>query len=166
MQWIENWNLNAKIENNKKIRNRKLYSKVSNVNFMKLQLLVVRYVNCHYFKYEFFCILVGGNIHWPSTQYCVLLYHANFRYDYGTLGSLGTISDRFRDHMSITMHKKNACSIVAWMIKDFFKTQTGPAILDFVDFWRVGLSYTLTFLFCNWKSIQAHVKVVSYMRLA
>ena len=60
MQWIENWNLNAKIENNKKIRDRKLYSKV---NFMKLQLLVVRHVNCHYLKYEFFCILVGGNIH-------------------------------------------------------------------------------------------------------
>ena len=54
MQWIENWNLNAKIETNKKIRNRKLYSKVSNVNFMKLQLLVVRHVNCHYLKYEFF----------------------------------------------------------------------------------------------------------------
>ena len=42
---------------------------------------------------------------YSSTQYCVLLYHANFRYDYGTLGSLGTISDRFRGHMSITMHK-------------------------------------------------------------
>ena len=63
MQWIENWNLNAKIENNKKIWNWKLYSKVLNVNFMKLQLLVVRHVNCYYLKYDFFCILVGGNIH-------------------------------------------------------------------------------------------------------
>ena len=45
MQWIENWNLNAKIENYKKIRNQKLYSKVSNVNFiMKLQLLLVSIV--------------------------------------------------------------------------------------------------------------------------
>ena len=54
MQWIENWNLNAKIENDKKIQNQKLYSKVSNVNFMKLQLLLVRHVNCHYLKCEFF----------------------------------------------------------------------------------------------------------------
>ena len=48
MQWIDNWNLNAKIDKYKNIRNQKLYSKVSNVNFMKLQLLLVRHVNRHY----------------------------------------------------------------------------------------------------------------------
>jgi len=51
IQWIENWNLNAKIEKYKKIRNWKLYS---NLSFMKLQLLLVRHVNCHYLKYDFF----------------------------------------------------------------------------------------------------------------
>ena len=83
---IDNWNPKCKMQKDKKIDiwNRKCselrieikmqklrstrrfgignYIQI-NANVMKLQLLVVMHVNCHYLRYEFFCISVGRNIH-------------------------------------------------------------------------------------------------------
>ena len=60
MQNAVDWELESKCKNWKSQKDSEseiiLKSIKINVNFMKLQLLLVRHVNCHYLKYEFFCI--------------------------------------------------------------------------------------------------------------